>query len=59
MDLGRLGVHEMRLEDLARAHEQGVGERPVTPEDAAAVQLDEQPRERVQEAIALERARRG
>ena len=42
MHLAGLGVDEPRLQHLPVAGEQGVGQRAVAPEDAVAVQLDEQ-----------------
>ena len=42
MHLAGLGVDQPRLQHLAVAGEQGVGQRAVAPEDAVAVQVHEQ-----------------
>ena len=47
--LGGLGVDQPGLQQLAVAGEQRVGQRAVTPEDAVAVQFDQQPGHRVQQ----------
>ena len=53
MDLARLGVHEVGLDAVAVPPEQGVGEGAVAPEDAAAVEIDEERGHRVQEPVAI------
>ena len=51
VDLARLGVDEERLDPIAVTPEQGVGERAVAPEHAAAMQVDEQPGHGVEQAV--------
>ena len=53
VDLARLGVHEVGLQALAVAHEQRVGQRAVTPEEAQAVELDEEAGHGVEELVAI------
>ena len=40
--LGRLGVDQPRSDELAVAHEEGVGQRAVAPVEAVAVEVDEE-----------------
>jgi hypothetical protein len=53
MDLARLGVDEEGLDPITVAPEEGVRERAVAPEDAAPMEVDEQPGHRVEQAIAV------
>ena len=53
MDLARLGVDEIGLDRVAVAPEQRVRERAVAPVDAAAVEVDEEQRHRVQQPVAV------
>ena len=53
VDLARLGVHEVRLHAVAVPPEQRVGERAVAPVDAAPMEVDQQPRHRVEQAVAV------
>ena len=53
MDLAGLGVHQPRLQHLAVAGEEGVGQRAVTPEHAVAVQLDQQAGHRVEQPVQV------
>ncbi len=53
VDLARLGVDEVGLDPVAVAAEQRVGERAVAPEDAVAVEIDEEERHRVEKAVAV------
>jgi hypothetical protein len=53
MDLAGLGVDQDRLEGLAVALEEGVGQRAVAPEHAGAVQVHQQDRHRVQQPLAV------
>ena len=55
VDLGRLGVHEVGLDRVAVPPEQRVGERAVAPVDAAAMEVDEEQRHRVQQPVAVRR----
>ena len=54
MDLARLGVDEIRLDPVAVAAEQRVGQRAVAPVDAVAVEVDEEERHRVEEPVAVD-----
>ena len=53
MDLARLGVDEVRLHPIAVATEERVRERAVAPVDPAAVEVDEEPGHRVEQAVAV------
>ena len=53
MDLARLGVHEMCLQGLPVAQQERVGEGAVAPVDAPAMQLHQQARHGVEEALAI------
>ena len=53
VDLARLGIDEVGLDLVAVAPEQGVGERAVAPEDAGPVEVDEEPRHRVEQPVAI------
>ena len=54
VDLARLGVDEVRLDPVAVAPEQRVRERAVAPVDAAPMEVDEEQRHRVEEAVAMD-----
>ena len=53
VDLARLGVDEVGLDLVAVAPEQGVRERAVAPVDAGPMEVDQQRRHRVEEAVAI------
>ncbi len=53
VDLARLGVDEERLDLVAVAPEQRVRQRAVAPEHAGPVEVDEQPRHRVEQPVAV------
>ena len=53
MDLARLGVDEVRLDLVAVATEQRVGKRAVAPVDARAVEVDQERRHRIEQAVAV------
>ena len=60
VDLARLGIDEEGLDLVAVAPEQRVRERAVAPEHAGPVEVDEQPRHRVEQPVAVRaRARAG
>src|SRR4029079_571128 len=59
MYLARLSVDEVGLDPVTVAGEEGVGERAVAPADAVPVEVDEEERHCVEEAVAVDaRARR-
>jgi hypothetical protein len=51
--LGGLGVDEVGLQHLAVALEQDVGQGAVAPEDATAVQVDDEQRDGVEQALPV------
>ena len=53
VDLARLRVDEERLDLVAVATEQRVRQRAVAPEHAGPMEVDEQPRHRVEQPIAI------
>ena len=55
VDLARLGVDEVGLDPVAVPPEQRVRERAVAPVDAAAMEVDEQQRHRVEQPVAVRR----
>ena len=53
VDLAGLGIDEERLDLVAVAAEQGIGQRAVAPEDTGAMEVDEQPGHRVEQPAAV------
>ena len=53
VDLAGLGVDEVGLDLVAVAAEEGVGQRAVAPVDAAAMEVDQERRHRVEEPVAV------
>ena len=59
VDLARLGIDEERLDLVAVAPEEGVGERAVAPVHAGPVEVDQEGRHRVEQAIPVRDRSRG
>ena len=53
VDLARLGVDQIRLDPVAVTPEEGVRERAIAPVDAAAMEIDEEERHRVEEPLTM------
>ena len=53
MDLARLGIHEVGLQALPVPHQQRVGERAVTPEEAGSMELHEQAGHGIEQLVAV------
>jgi hypothetical protein len=53
MDLARLGVDEVGLDAVAIPPEERVRQRAVAPVHAVAVEVDQQERHRVEQAVAV------
>ena len=53
MDLAGLAVDEIGLQPLPVAHEQGVGQRAISPEEAHAVEVDQQAGHGIEELVPI------
>jgi hypothetical protein len=53
VDLAGLGVHQVCLDPVTIATEQGVGQRAVAPEDPGTMEIDQERRHRIQQSVPI------